>query len=593
MSSVSAVNTLLGGTAPAINISSILASAAGATTPGIDVTSAVAAAIYAARAPERAWQADQTTLSGQTTALTAMQTATEALATDMQSLNTLNGPLAARTVTSSNTNDLTATAATGTVAGVHTVVVNSVATTGSWYSDLETGPTASLPASSLTLTTAGGVSATFPTGTLAVGVGDNLNDLATAINSYKTSSGASLGVTATVVSDSTGSRLAIISNTVGAAGGFSITSPNYTGTSWTSPDIPPGSTLGANTVTLSSGSATAVPPTLATLTIATTSGETYAGLATAINTAVTVFNAAATTNGTPPLNVTATAGSDANGTNITIASNVPATGTTPSFTINEPSFGFTQASPAANASLTVDGVPISSASNTVTGAIPGVTLTLLGASLGSPINLTVASDASQVSTAINQFVTDYNTAIGLVNSQFNFSGATGSQGALASDPTVRSLQSTLEQALNYVNQPATGTTTVSTLNDLGISAGNDGTLTVNTATLDGALTNNPIDVQNFFEGASLNGFANSMFNALNTFTSPANGAFQVDLSSISASSAAITSQINDFESGYIASQQLSLTANFSKAEIALQQLPQQMAQINAELGFNSNGSSSG
>jgi flagellar hook-associated protein 2 len=80
----------------------------------------VTAGIYAARAPERAWQADQTTLSSQTTALTSIQTATEALATDMQSLNTLTGPLAARTVTSSNSNDLSATAATGTVTGTHT-----------------------------------------------------------------------------------------------------------------------------------------------------------------------------------------------------------------------------------------------------------------------------------------------------------------------------------------------------------------------------------------------------------------------------------------------------------------------------------------
>ena len=140
--------------------------------------------------------------------------------------------------------------------------------------------------------------------------------------------------------------------------------------------------------------------------------------------------------------------------------------------------------------------------------------------------------------------------------------------------------------------PASGiqTTTVETLNDLGITAGADGTLSVNSTTLDNALTNNATDVQNFFEGASLNGFAAQMSSALNAFTSAADGAFSVDLSSISASNTALTSQINDFETGYIASQQLSLTAMYSAAEIALQQLPQEMAQINAELG---NGPSSG
>ena len=57
------------------------------------------------------------------------------------------------------------------------------------------------------------------------------------------------------------------------------------------------------------------------------------------------------------------------------------------------------------------------------------------------------------------------------------------------------------------------------------------------STLNSALTNNPGDVQNFFEGTALNGFANSMTNALTTYTEPANGAFSVDLTGISSSNA--------------------------------------------------------
>jgi len=676
MSSVSAVNTLLSSSAPTVapvNISSILAASAGTAAPGIDVTSAVAAAIYADNAPARIWEGDQTTLTNQTTALTAIQTATTAIATDMEALNTLTGPLSARTVTSSSS-DVTATAAEGTVLGDHTVVVNSLAAQGSWYSSLESSPTAPLAAGSFTLTTTAGPSATFQTGTATGTAGDTLTDLAATINSYISPTGASLGVTATVVSDSTGSRLAIVSNSPGTAADFSVSEPF---TAWTAPEMSSGESLGANSLTLTSAAGTA--------TIATTSGETYATLATAINsatipasytstqsslTSATVLTAgsvttiqdpgtgqtmtytavagdtvgdlnsaiaAAMTAGTlspgvtgaitggqeiissgstalgitvatndsvlgamgatpgitVPLGLTATApipDSDGN-TNLTIA------GTTP-FTINEPSstgtaFQFTQATAGTDASIIVDGVPADYSSNTVTGAIPGVTLNLLGTTSGSQVDLAIGSDATQVSTAINQFVTDYNTAIGLVNTQFTFSSATGSEGALASDPTVVSLQSTLEQALNYVNTPATGTTTVSTLNDLGISAGNDGTLTVDSTTLDNALTNNPTDVQNFFEGASLNGFANSLTNTLSTFTDPANGAFTVDLSGISQSSANLTSEINSFETNYIANQQTVLTAMYSSAEIALQQLPQEMQQLNSELGFTNNGSSSG
>jgi flagellar hook-associated protein 2 len=566
MSSVSAVNTLLGSTtAPAIDVSSILAGAAGATTPAIDVTAAVAAAIYAARAPERIWQADQATFTSQTSGLTAMETATTALTTDLSSLNSLTGPLAARTVTSSDAGSVSATAATGTVSGSHTVVVNSLATTGSWYSDLEASPTAALPATSFTLTTA--ANPNHPT-VITTGSGVNtLNDVAAAINQDK------LGVTATVVSDSTGSRLAIISTTPGKSSDFSITSPPATGTSWVSQPLPIGDTLGVNSFTIApNGGAATI--------ISTTSGETYAQLASAINAV------------TPSLGITASTTTGVNGTTLSIVST---DGTTP-FTISEPNyatpnFGFTQSTQGADASLTVDGVPIDSASNTVTGAIPGVTLTLLGQTSIAGANLTVASDAGQVSTAINQFVTDYNTAISLVNTQFAAS-STGTEGVLSADPTVRALQNSLMQALNYVSTPTMGTTTtVSTLNDLGISAAADGTLTVDSATLNNALVNNPTDVQNFFAGTALNGFGNSMTTALSNFTNPANGAFTVDLASISASQATLTADINNLETNYIANQQTVLTAMYSAAEIALQQLPTEMAQIQAELGNNTKSNS--
>ena len=770
--STSSVNSLASTTesTTATDISSILAAATGSSSDGIDVTSAVSSALYADRATERVWQADQTTLTSQTTALTAIQTATESISTDIESLNSLTGPLAARTVTSSNSAYLTATAATGTVTGAHSVVVNSLATTGSWYSDEETSSTTALPSSALTITTTSGQTATISI--VNGGANDTLADLATAINSATSStsatssatslttatsltagsvttikdagtgktftytavsgdtvdtlnkaiatavtvgtlsanvtgavsggqevisegssgagitvsstetalgtmSGTSLGIFASVVSDTTGSRLSIVSDSAGAVGGFSISSQDYSGKTWTSPDIPSGETLGANSLTLTS-SAGAV-------TVNTTSGETYAQLATAINNAAIVTSytgaqsgltsssflttgsvttiqdtstgktftytaasgdtvntlntaiANAVTDGTlsanvkgtvnasgqevisegltdkglavttndavlgavsatagasTPLGLTATAGSDANGTNLTIKS----TDGTSTFTINEPSFGFSQATAAADASLTVDGVPIQSSSNIVTGAISGVTLDLLGTS-SSAISLTVASDTTQVSTAINQFVTDYNTALNLVNAQFSMTtttdssgNTTTSQGVLGSDPTLRALQSALENAVSYVNTPTTGTTTVSTLADLGITVGDDGTLTVDSSTLSAALTNNASDVQNFFEGTSLNGFSNSMYSALNTYTNEGNGAFKVDLSSISTENTDLTTEINDFENGYIATQKTLLTADYSSAETGLEQLSEEMKQLDSELGFNSSSS---
>ena len=572
-SSVSPLLSSATNTNSAISLSNMLASASGATTPGIDVNAAVAAAIYAARGPERGWQADQVTLSNQATALTAIQNATQSLVNDLQGLNTLGGPLAARTVSSSNSSYVTATAATGTTTGVHNIVVNSLATKGAWYSDLATSPTATLTSSSMTLTTGSG-SITIATGSGATG--DNLNDLASAIN------GASLGVKATVVSDSTGSRLAIVSNSAGKANDFSITSQDSTTTSWTSPDLPSGATLGQNSVTLSNGNG-------ASLTVQSTAGQSYTDFANTINQAISTYNAANPGN---QLNVTAAAGSDANGTNLTVSSTDAS-----SFTINQPAFGFTQASAATNAFVTVDGVPVQSTSNTITTALPGVTINLLGATQGSTISLTVAQDVSQSSSAINQFVSDYNTAINLVNAQFKLGTTTDAsgnttqgQGVLSGDSTVRNLQNSLESALSFVFTPSSGTTTVSSLANLGITMNNDGTLSVDSTTLTNALSTNSSDVQNFFQGEAFNGFSSNFYNSLHSYTSLANGSFMLDQQSIQAQNTSLTNEINDFESGYIASQQVRLTAEFSQAETALQSMPAMMAQMSALLGFNkSNG----
>ena len=95
-----------------------------------------------------------------------------------------------------------------------------------------------------------------------------------------------------------------------------------------------------------------------------------------------------------------------------------------------------------------------------------------------------------------------------MNAQFTDNGS--GEGVLAGDSVVRSLQSTLESAVDYMYTPSSGTTTVPTLTSLGISMNKDGTLTVDSGALTSALQNNFGDVQNFFQGPALNGFANSI-----------------------------------------------------------------------------------
>jgi flagellar hook-associated protein 2 len=286
------------------------------------------------------------------------------------------------------------------------------------------------------------------------------------------------------------------------------------------------------------------------------------------------------------LGVTASIINDASGSRIAIASN--ASGSSGNFTVTSTSASFAFASPVPgnNASLTVNGIDISSASNTVTGAAPGLTLDLLGTSqAGTSVSLSVVPDTTIAAAAINQFVTDYNTVMTDLNAEFNNTTGSG-QGSLAQDPTVRNLQSTLLQALSYTATPASGssTTTVPNLTSMGLSVNADGTLSVDSSALTSTLQNNFSDVQNFFQGASLNGFGSSLDTQLTSFISPSDGAFTVDLQSISTQTAGLNTDITNFEANVITPLRTKLQSDLSQAEILLQELPNEMKQISTELG---------
>jgi flagellar hook-associated protein 2 len=120
----------------------------------------------------------------------------------------------------------------------------------------------------------------------------------------------------------------------------------------------------------------------------------------------------------------------------------------------------------------------------------------------------------------------------------------------------------------------------------------DGTLSVDNGTLTSALQNNFSDVQNFFQGSSLNGFANSLDQQLTNFISPADGAFTVDLQSNSTEYTSLQTDISNFQTNIITPLQAQLQSEYSAAEIALQQLPNEIKDVDAELGENNSSSSS-
>src|SRR5579875_3879781 len=105
-------------------LSSVLSALGG--TNGIDVTTAVDDILYADRAPERTWQAEQSTLASQTSALNQLNTEASNLSDALTALQSSSGVLSTVTADSSDSSIVTATAANGTAAATHTVVVNSL-----------------------------------------------------------------------------------------------------------------------------------------------------------------------------------------------------------------------------------------------------------------------------------------------------------------------------------------------------------------------------------------------------------------------------------------------------------------------------------
>lgn len=92
-------------------------------------------------------------------------------------------------------------------------------------------------------------------------------------------------------------------------------------------------------------------------------------------------------------------------------------------------------------------VTVNSATNQVTGLIPGVTITVAKADAAKPISLTVGNDTAGASKAVDEFVTAYNAAIDYVRDRSKFDAESKSAGILLGDRTAKSLTNELTAAL--------------------------------------------------------------------------------------------------------------------------------------------------
>ena len=290
--------------------------------------------------------------------------------------------------------------------------------------------------------------------------------------------------------------------------------------------------------------------------------------------------------------VTANVITDATGARLALYSQALGTPGALAITNNDTTLSFSPPSGGTNASLTLDGIPYSSASNTISSAIPGVTVNLVGAAPFETVQLSVGLDTARASQAINAFVSAYNQVMQDINQQFTVNAATKSEGPLGSDTSLRSLQASLMSDVTYA---ISGNSGLVNLESLGINMNNDGTLTVGTnangQTVDEVLAANPAAFQNFFQNASSTGFANNFHADLMNLTDPTQGILNVDLAQNQAQQKDLSDSISNFEL-QLTNQQQQLTNQFSKLNASLQAYPLLLQQVTETLAVLDSGSGS-
>jgi flagellar hook-associated protein 2 len=434
---------------------------------GFDVASTVTQIQVSEQAIETPWKDQLTALQAQDTVLSTLGSDLATLTTSLQALTDFDGVFSEKQGSSSNTDLLSLTSASATAsAGSHTIVVNSLAQTSSESSSAVTDVNDMLSGS-----------LTIQGHNFNVDSADNdtLASLASAINS------ANIGVNANVITDSTGSRLSLVSGTSGTTGQLSVS----------------GSISGA-----SSGS-----------------------------------------------------------------------------------ISFSSSQDGKDASLTVDGVAITSSSNTVSDAVPGVTFQLLGAAPGTPIQVEITNNNTDIGTAMSKFVTAYNAVINDINGQEK-NDSSGNAEPLFGNPTLALIQSQIAGPL--FGGAASGA--ISNITQLGIGLNDDGTLTLDADTLNSALNSNFSDMTGFLQNSG--SFGQTLASSLNNLgTQAPNGAVYLAQQQNTAQEAALNTSISN-EDTLLAAQKVQLTDELNTANQVLQSIPSQLNQVDemysAITGYNEN-----
>jgi flagellar hook-associated protein 2 len=143
----------------------------------------------------------------------------------------------------------------------------------------------------------------------------------------------------------------------------------------------------------------------------------------------------------------------------------------------------TRTQAASNAQATINGLAVSSATNTFANVADGLSVTVNKVS-SAPVQVSVSRDKASMTTKMQAMVTAYNDLVGTIRVQTLYDEASKTGGPLQGDSAANGL---LRQIRSLMGSGSTGSSVFGRLSDLGISSGTDGRLKIDDTKLQKAL----------------------------------------------------------------------------------------------------------
>jgi flagellar hook-associated protein 2 len=268
--------------------------------------------------------------------------------------------------------------------------------------------------------------------------------------------------------------------------------------------------------------------------------------------------------------------SNTTGTDAAVTASFTGTGSVSTLLKDSGSGGsMTVQQPAKNATMIVDGLNITSQSNTVKDAIQGVTMTV--SQVGGAQTVGVTQDTDAIKASINAFVTAYNAMVSSNKSLTAFNADSTLSGALLGDNTLRGIQNDIRTAINTAQTGA-----FSNMSQFGVALGADGKLTVNDAKLTTAITEKAADVTEFFAGNTTTGVVGFS----KTLTSKLTPILQTD-GKLDAVTTSLNASNKQLESAY-EKMEASIEATMARYKVQFTSLETQVTQMNSTMTYLTN-----